>query len=141
LIIRHNFLTVNSKDERVVFTDSAGWRGKQSPSAKYQLEKPLEIVKPKVFATKIHKPLSKDSWQIPKMDGPGPGSYETTKAITETQWGNVTGFTKQMEKNMSYTDKIKLAKKWVPGAGTYKNIDNYATKLHKDKDFRRTYVR
>ena len=75
------------------------------------------------------------------MDGPGPGSYDTPKAIISTQWGKIKGPINQTEKAPCFTDRIRNSKKWVPGVGHYKNVDNHAKTLHKDREFAKTFCK
>ena len=42
------------------------------------------LTKPRVFKKKLEKQKPVESWKIPKMDGPAPGSYDTPKSYNST---------------------------------------------------------
>ena len=67
------------------------------------------------------------------MDGPAPGSYETSEAIAKTQWRGIESAPKRTSKNLNFTDIYKNKYKYIPGPGAFKHVDNHATVLHKDK--------
>ena len=74
------------KDSNVNFTVEAKWYSMQTPHAKYpmpEFDKVL-LTKPRVFTKKLEKQKPVESWKIPKMDGPAPGSYDTPKAYNST---------------------------------------------------------
>lgn len=55
------------------------------PGAKYN-NMNTKLTKPRINCASLGKPEPKttSSWVIPKMNGPGPGSYDTEKAIVNT---------------------------------------------------------
>ena len=97
----------------------------------------MTFTKPKLFAATIGKAPPKTAWAIPKMDGPAPGSYETAEAISKTQWRGVESTPKRTDKLVCYVDKHKNLYKHVPGPAHYKDVDNHATVLHKDKVYKK----
>ena len=66
------------------FTEHKKWLANQVPPAKYNNQN-VKLVKPKIFSTHIAKVDKKaaSSWAIPKMNDPGPGSYDTSEAIVK----------------------------------------------------------
>lgn len=50
----------------------------QTPFDKY--DRKYELTTPRTFTKTIHKVTTPNTWRIPKMDGPGPGSYDYVKA-------------------------------------------------------------
>ena len=97
-------------------------------------------MKPRSLAAKIIKPLSKESWQIPKMDGPGPGTYDIATSIKNAQWGAVKGPIKQSEALQCFTEKHSKLYKFIPGSGHYQNVNNHERVLQKDRQLARTHV-
>lgn len=73
----------NANDKRIGFTDTSRWHSLQTPTAKYNPSRAQPFVKPRGLASHIIRPQTKEPWQIPKMDGPGPGSYDTPAAIKQ----------------------------------------------------------
>ena len=98
------------------------------------------MVKPTIPATQILRPNSKPSWQIPKMDGPGPGSYDVPKAIKESQWALVKGPIKSTQAKTCFTERHSKVYKYIPGSGHYKNLDNHDKVLNRDKQITRTHI-
>jgi len=60
------------------FTEEAKWYSAQTPH--YNTNNNYALVQPKAFTKTIHKATQPNTWKIPKMSGPAPGSYEPTKA-------------------------------------------------------------
>jgi len=67
------------RDTRVHFTDHQKWLAHQVPPARYDVTN-VKMTKPRLFSTHIKKadPKPAASFGVPKMDGPGPGSYNTS---------------------------------------------------------------
>lgn len=123
--------------KREVFTDSAKWYASQVPFCKGTDFKKFHYVKPKLFSANLGKPLGKSTWQIQKVDGPAPGSYETSAAIAKTQWRSTIQASKSTDKKKCFVDIYSKSKTLVPGPGVYKNIDNHASILNKDKCYKK----
>ena len=98
----------------------------------------MKWTKPKLFAGHIGKPTPKaaSTWVIPKMDGPGPGSYNEEEALRATQWGRVLGQSKQTSFPLSFTERHKKMFAHVPGSGHYKALDTAELKAAKDTNFK-----
>lgn len=78
------------KDAKVSFCDSAEWYGAQTPGAHYSQEK-CKLATPRVISPKLKKQVLRSpeqhsgSWLPRKTEQPGPGSYDTSRAIEQTQ--------------------------------------------------------
>ena len=109
----------------------------QYPPAKYDTTK-TSLTRPKVYATHIVKaaPKPASTWAIPKMDSPGPGSYNAPESMKSSQWASVKGQSKQTYFPPAFTDKAKKMTAFVPGCGHYKNMETAKDKVFKDTNFK-----
>jgi hypothetical protein len=104
-------------------------RGKDTPGHKYKNIN-YDAVRPKTAAAKYF-PIEKMVKVPPKTDirykkskDPGPGSYETEKAITKTQWNGESYIQwKLMKDRTNFIDTEVKTKKSVPGVGSYKDLE------------------
>ena len=74
------------------FTEESKWHSMQTPFAKY--DRKFELTTTRPFTKIIHKatsPISASTWKIPKLDNPGPGSYDYEGAFSKTQENSLTG--------------------------------------------------
>ena len=53
----------------------------------------------------------------------------------KTQFRSIISAPKRSTKNECFVDIHKAKYKWIPGPGTFKNVDNHAKTLNKDKAF------
>ena len=127
-------LFLRSKDNRIHFTEHKKWLAVQVPPAKY-VNTNVKLTKPRIFTLNIGKPdvpKGTSQWQIPKMDGPGPGSYNVPESIKNAQWGKIKGNPKQTNFPPTFTDRAKKMLAHVPGSGHYKNAEAAKDKSSKD---------
>ena len=96
----------------------------QTPHAKYpmpQFDK-VQLTKPRPFAKKLEKQKPIESWRIPKMDGPAPGSYDAPRSYSSTQTRRPSGPPKATGKKLIFTDDYSKLKMFVPAPSQYKEI-------------------
>jgi hypothetical protein len=91
------------------------------------------IGKKRTLSTKIQSPGAeeKSTWQIPKSQDPGPGSYKVDEALRKT-YAHVHGSLKNKNVPLCIFDEMAKRKKFVPGAGKYETDDKVKKKIHKD---------
>ena len=126
-----------SKDHRVHFTDHKKWVASFVPAAKYNNTN-VKLTKPRTLGMgfgKVDTPKGTQSWVIPKMDQPGPGSYNVPESITNSQWAKIKGTAKKSAFPMSFVDRHKKMFAHVPGSGHYKNAEHGGLKVAKDVNF------
>jgi len=105
--------------------DHKSWLASQVPPAKYDNSN-LKLTKPRLRGFSFRgNPTTADSttkslWIIPKMNEPGPGSYNAPEAQTKAQWAKVKGTSRQTSNPPCFTDAHKKRFAHVPGSGHYK---------------------
>lgn len=103
-----------SKSNRPAFTSEAEYLGTSSPAAIYI--DPLKKKLPQPFKYNLKKKAH--PWKVEKVDGPDPQSYAPRiEPMKKKECKNSTS------KRKYFTDEAQLAKKDMPGAGTYNLID------------------
>ena len=109
----------------------------QYPPAKYDNTN-HKLTKPKGYSAHIIKaaPKPASTWAIPKMDSPGPGSYNAPESIEKQRWGKVKGQIKQTYFPPAFTDKAKKMTAFVPGSGHYKQMEAGKDKVARDVNFK-----
>ena len=111
-----------SKDSNVNFTDEARFDSQLTERTFIKYDASYKLVSPRCLVKDI-KPSAVEPWKIPKMDGVGPGSYQSPEAFDKTQKPKEFYIHKSTGKRTGFCEGIsKLASK-VPGVGTYKDID------------------
>lgn len=81
------------------------------------------LTKPRVYWKKLEKPKPVESWRIPKMDGPAPGSYDMSSAHSKTQQRRPSGPPKATCKKDIFTDDYSKLKKFVPAPCHYSGME------------------
>jgi hypothetical protein len=89
----------------------------QTPFAKYDCS--FNLTSPRAFEKKIHKPTASKGWKIEKMDGPGPGSYNSALAHDYSLKPKLIGPIKASSPRGTFTDGFAKLHKEKPGMGTY----------------------
>ena len=113
--------TYSPKEKRVNLYDEAEWQGQQTPPAKYDHEK-FNYTKPRTIAPKLDKRIfaAQAASPIPKTNDPGPGSYESPRAVKQTQWKRVEGGLLTLQaKNISFVELHSDLYKDNPGPNHY----------------------
>ncbi|CDW81767.1 UNKNOWN [Stylonychia lemnae] len=115
------------KEEKSQFIDDAKYFGLQTPGAIYNPK--VEYVKPRIITTKVYADKKdKDDTKIKKSDAPCPGQYDVENSYAKTQWtSRVPQFTKRNHK--SFIDIYKKSRDFLPGVGSYQNMENGFNKL------------
>ena len=106
------------------FTDSARWHGSQTPAAKYPSVR-LDLYKERMRSPRIvlknEKPSdSREGWQIPKMNMPSPGQYNTLTSLQKVVWRKVRQVPKSTAPNESFVEKHSKLFKHVPAPNHYR---------------------
>ena len=115
------------KEEKGQFVEESKFVGMQTPGFIYEAS--VAIVKPKIFTTKIYPDKKGPQDAKPKKtDEPAPGSYNVDNSYLKTQWSQrLPQFSKL--KNKTFVDDYKKQKDWLPGVGTYKEVEKGYSKL------------
>ena len=66
---------------------------------------------------------------IEKTNKPGPGTYESTKAIEATQWRTIQGVPEQSAKLVPFVDSYTTLYKDNPSPDRYKGLDKLPKSL------------
>jgi hypothetical protein len=65
-----------------------------------------------------------NAWKLPKTDVPGPCSYENAAAYDKMVSQSIVSPHKSTLTRTAYTESYAKMKKFVPGVGRYKKVDN-----------------
>ena len=118
------------KEGKSCFIDEAKYHGGQSPPANYKTIDLGVYKQRKEHVVTIYKSKFSRMDKLQKKEGPDPQTYKFEESFTKTQ----VGFFDQKigkQKVPGFIDQAKRTHSFVPGAGTYKNVESAFNKICK----------
>lgn len=107
----------------VNFTDEARHDAELTQLTYIKYDKKYTLTSPRCLVKDIKKPATAGDWRIAKMDGAGPGSYESPQAFDKTQKPKEYLVSKQTSNRNVFTDRFAKLYANNPGVGMYKECD------------------
>ena len=111
------------KDSNVNFTEEAKQAAQLTQELFHKYDRGYRLVEPRCLTKFFHKAPKQEDWRIPKMDGAGPGTYDSTKAYDKFVSPREFLVSKQTENRTGFTDAYAKLFKANPDMQHYREVD------------------